>query len=196
MSYLEMQQDDSISTLFSVTMPGLPLETHCNYYFYAVDEHGAEAFSGSSEFDVIYWFPTFYTTPIVDSISVTESSTITVKLGRVIDLFTISMDILFDNTIVELDTLIIPESSIWGNGEPLLLFQRFDGGVTVGIGLWQTPEIDNITGFGPLFNIVLIGTGVGSTNVDFDSVYILDEEGVENRYLELIRTNPATIHVE
>ncbi len=192
---VEMTQDDSITTLYSATISRLPAETHCNYYILAEDVRGARSFSDTLEFDVVYWFPTLYTFPPVDSISLSGSSRIRVRLGRVIDFFAVSLIIPYDSTIVDIDTVLVSDPGIWEDPAPLLFYQKIDGQISIAAGAHQTDENDNITGFGGLFDIYFRGIGVGEATIDFTDVLLVDENGAENRYHHYLETISATIYV-
>lgn len=124
---------------------------------------------------------TFYValTPVEINAGVGDTLNLTGSINSVEGLFAISFDLLFDTSVVVFESLSIPSNSVIGQNS-ISFSSEITGGVSVSLGRTQTSGNDNISASGALFEMSFIVMGIGSTEIQYRDVYIIDEDGQEN----------------
>ena len=71
-----------------------------------------------------------------------------------------------------------------------------EGGAAVCIGRMQTDENDNVSGSGNLVYVKLKGLARGCCYINIESISILDEDGEDVPFRELLLVNPSMLLIE
>jgi len=119
---------------------------------------------------------------------------LTGSINSVKNLFAISFDLVFDTTVVAFQSLALPQGNILGQNS-ISFSNGIDGGVSISLGRIQTGANDNISASGSLFEINFTASGEGSTEILYQNIYIIDQDGVENEDLENIVAHSAQVQV-
>ena len=193
---IEMNNSEESPDEFRVTLPPMPAETNCIYYFEATDRTDLMSRSDESEFMVLYNLPAIYTSPISDTIMIQEAAYVDLRIGGVVDFFAISMELNYNTSIVQIDSITVPSPGIWGDNNPILIYNNISNGMGLAIGNIQTPEEDDVSGYGSICLLYLKGIASGTSSIEFNNISIYDENGLLNPYLPYLETVPFTIHIE
>ncbi len=124
-----------------------------------------------------------------------EPVSLTLGVNSVDDLFGISFDLVFDSTVVMLDSVFIPSSSILDPTKSIMFYDYILNGVSISASRLQTDMNDNVSGSGPLVMVHFQGFASGSTSVEIQNVMIIDETGEINPGLGNLVLKAANIHV-
>ncbi|MBD3169474.1 MAG: hypothetical protein GF307_08320 [candidate division Zixibacteria bacterium] len=135
-------------------------------------------------------------TPQNDTVDIDSSTTLTGSINEVSNLFAITFDLLFDTSLVKVDTVMVPADGIWGSGSGLVFFQRNHDGISIGLGKVQTEGNDNVSGSGEFFTIDFTGNSAGSAQIVYDDISIVDENGTSNSNINNLQTKSAQIVVQ
>ncbi len=138
---------------------------------------------------------TFYINlaPESSAIGPGENITLTGSINSVEGLFAVAFDLAFDSTILSFESLTIPQTGLLGSGV-LNFSNTISDGVSVSLGRTQTEGDDNVSGSGTLFEITFSAVAAGTTSVQYQNVFIIDEEGAENSDIgNLILTNAEVV---
>ncbi|MEA3476031.1 MAG: cohesin domain-containing protein [Candidatus Cloacimonadota bacterium] len=114
--------------------------------------------------------------PSEQTIAINEPATFSVKIENVTDLFAVSGEITFDNTMIELPENPVTKGEFW-NGEPLLEYINESGCLNICIGLIQTENDDGIGGDGILFYFTVKGIDVGENIFTIENLKLINENG-------------------
>lgn len=139
---------------------------------------------------------TFYMNlmPEASAIGPGENITLTGSINSVEGLFAVTFDLVFDSTILSYESLTIPQTGLLGNSV-LSFSNTISGGVSVSLGRIQTEANDNVSGNGVLFEITFSAAGTGTTNIQYQNIFIIDEQGVENSDINNLILNNAEVVV-
>ncbi|MCP4581499.1 MAG: hypothetical protein GY839_07750 [candidate division Zixibacteria bacterium] len=170
---------ENVADSFYATIPGNSLfwGKHIEYYIQASDSSGNVSVSDTFDYDIPYF--RLYLSPESDTINVGELCSLAVNLDGAEAFFSMNLDILFDSALVEIDTLMLSDDNLLGDGDILFLYQEISNGVSTGVGRTQTEEDDNVWGSGPLFNLLVIAEAEGTVNIVPQNILIYDDEGNE-----------------
>lgn len=140
---------------------------------------------------------TFYMNlmPEASAIGPGENIALTGSINSVEGLFAVTFDLAFDSTIVAFESLTIPQTGLLGNSV-LSFSNTISGGVSVSLGRIQTEANDNVSGNGVLFEITFSASGTGTTNIQYQNIFIIDEEGAENTDIGNLILNNAQVVVQ
>jgi len=140
---------------------------------------------------------TFYMdlTPASNVIAPDDTVTLTGSINSVENLFAVAFDLAFDSTRLNYESVSIPAGGLLGNGA-MSFSSIIDGGVSISLGKTQTTANDNISGNGVLFEVAFTGAAVGSTSVQIQNVFIIDESGAENPDMGNLILNSADIIIQ
>ncbi len=141
---------------------------------------------------------TFYlgVTPAANTISVGSNAMLSVQINSVEGFFASSFDLLFDNTVVQVDTIQVSASGLLADYDPISFYDEIENGMSVSVGLTQTEEDDDLSGSGTLLVITFEGAAEGSTPIEFENVVIIDEQGEDNPDLDNLELRFSQITVE
>jgi len=114
--------------------------------------------------------------PIEQNINVGDEEYFYVKIENVSNLFAISAEIKFDETMI-----LIPDNSFtvedfWSSGTISECIYESDR-LNVCIGLVQSSETDGISGSGNLFGFKLFGENPGISGIEIHNLHLIDENG-------------------
>ena len=133
-------------------------------------------------------------TPENITADVGDTLTLTGSINSVENLFAISFDLVFDSTVVNFQSLSLPQDNILGENS-ISFSNEIEGGVSISLGRTQSAGNDNISASGVLFAADFIAAGVGTTEIQYQNVYIIDENGDENADLGAVSLRGAEIIV-
>lgn len=101
-----------------------------------------------------------------------------IMVENVENLFAFSAEIVFDNTVAELVQDAVAVGGFW-NSEIVELNVVEDDRLSIAISLQQTTNEDGIDGNGELFTFSIEGLTMGQTNLTFENLQMIDENGSE-----------------
>ncbi|MCK4312349.1 MAG: hypothetical protein KAW88_06415, partial [Candidatus Cloacimonetes bacterium] len=134
-----------------------------------------------------------FITPSEQTVTVNSEVTFSVQIENVSDLFAFSGEIVFDSTKVSIPDNPITEGEFW-TGDLISTSQNESDRLCIAIGLVQTEEEDGIDGEGILFSFKLIGFALGESDLTFDNLYIINEDGdLVEGFVEMEITNGKII---
>lgn len=138
----------------------------------------------------------FYIDLSPDSIAagIGDTLSLTGSINSVEGLFAMSFDLVFDTSIVAFISVSLPQNSILGQNA-ISFGNEIEGGVSISLGRTQTEVNDNISASGQLFVVDFSVSGAGSTEILYQNIYIIDQDGVENPDLENIEARGAQVTV-
>lgn len=139
---------------------------------------------------------TFYInlTPETSTIDQGENITLIGSINSVEGLFAIAFDLVFDSTVLSFESLATPQTGILGNS--VLSFSNLiSGGVSVSLGRVQTEGNDNVSGSGTLFEITFSAVAAGTTIIQYQNIYIIDQDGAENSDIDNLAPSNAEVIV-
>lgn len=138
------------------------------------------------------FYLSFY--PQQRQMAINHTTSFTIGLNNVQDLFGISFDVLCDTTYLRITDVEVPIHNLFETGG-IYFYHSIPGGVSVFIGRTQTPDNDNIHGGGPLATISLRGMTVGMSSIGFYNVMIVDENGSPNNNIANLYRGSASVYV-
>lgn len=133
--------------------------------------------------------------PEESTISVGEELILQVELEDVDDLYAMSVEIVFDAAVVELqaDPLIVSDD--WGTDFISTYVSEMDR-INVAIGLVNNGDEDELDGEVELFQFKLVGVAEGQTMVNIHNLNLYDEDGDPVEDLDEIEIENAVVIVE
>ena len=114
--------------------------------------------------------------PSEQTVNVDDQVTFSVILENATDLFAFSAELLFNGNIVELPEDAVVEGDNWGENSILTAINEFDR-LSITVGLIQSSDVDAINGNITLFSFTVQGKAIGSSELWFQNIYLIDEEG-------------------
>lgn len=133
--------------------------------------------------------------PSEQTVAVDEEVTYSVLIENVENVFAISTEITFDDTIVEAVDDGFSVGDFW-NSEPVVSLNINDEDrINVTIGLEQSSGVDAITGDGTLFSFSLKGINSGESDLSFVNVQLINDSGETIQDFENITYNNGKIIV-
>jgi hypothetical protein len=138
----------------------------------------------------------FYLSFFPEQISLTlgQRAILTANINNVENLFAISFDIIYDTLVMRAFDVGIPQQNFIGEGG-LYFYHSIPGGVSFCLGKTQTDANDNLTGSGPLVEMHFIAVGQGFSQVRFNNINIVDENGGQNQHLDEMVRGSANVYV-
>ena len=118
-----------------------------------------------------------------------------IKVENAEDLFGFSTEIVFDNSIAELVQDAVVIGGFW-NSDLIELSVVEDDRLSIVISLQQTANEDGIDGNGELFTFSIKGTAIGESDLTFENLIMLDENGNEVPNFDGIEITNGKIIVE
>ena len=138
--------------------------------------------------------------PRSNTISVNNDATLTISINAVDSLFGITFDIEFDTSVISVDTsgaLTVPQTSILYSDSTIYFYRAISTGISVSVSKVNISGVDdNVSGSGPLCQIVFTGKGSGSTDVEIDNVLIINDTGETNASLDDLVIKSSEISVQ
>jgi len=129
-----------------------------------------------------------------DQVSIGNQAGATVRINEIDDLFFISMDVMFDTSLIIIDSVINPPASLLG-ADAIGLGQPIPGGLSIGFGRTQTAANDNVSGTGDLFTIFFTAAAHGSTEFQVTNIVIRDEQGTEHPDLDALSVTSDSLTI-
>jgi len=102
----------------------------------------------------------------------------------------------FDSLLVSLPSNHVTIGDFWEDTETILTSENENGRLCIAIGLIQTELEDGIDGDGILFNFSLIGGQIGESDIVFENIYIIDENGLVVDGFEDIEISSAHLIIQ
>lgn len=115
-------------------------------------------------------------TPTEQTVEIDIEVTFSVDIKNVTDLFAFSCEIVFDSTKVTLPESSVTIGSFW-SADYISTSVNDDDRLNVAIGLEQTSGDDGLAGEGVLFNFKVKGIQIGESDLTFEKLTLINEEG-------------------
>ncbi len=117
------------------------------------------------------------------------------KVENAENLFAFSAEIVFDNSVAELIQDAVVVGGFW-NTDLLELSIVEDGRLSITISLQQTANEDGIDGNGDLFTFSIEGITIGESDITFENLLMIDENGNEVPNFDEIEITNGRLIVE
>ena len=131
--------------------------------------------------------------PLVQTIPVNTETDYIIKVENAEDLFAFSAEIVFDSSVAELVPNAVVIGGFW-NSDLVELNVVEEDRLSITISLQQTSGEDGIDGDGELFTFSIKGFVIGQTNLTFENLQMIDENGNEiSNFNEIEITNGSLI---
>jgi hypothetical protein len=114
--------------------------------------------------------------PAEQIIAVDEEAVFSVQLYNGVDVFALSVEIVFNNGVVGAPINSVTKGDFWGDNAIITTQIEYDR-LCVAIGQVQTAGDDGITGNGTLFEFILVGLLAGESDITFENLSLIDENG-------------------
>ena len=124
-----------------------------------------------------------------------DIETVSINIEDAKDLFIASMDLVFEDEIIEIDDLNFIEGDFW-SGSTISYSVLDTGRYSVFVGLQQTNESDGISGNGTLFSFPIIAQNPGYTNITLENISLLDEDGDTIEGFDELEVDDLSINVD
>ena len=133
--------------------------------------------------------------PVEQTVPVNSEVNYIIKVENAENLFAFSAEIVFDSSVAQLvqDAVIVGE--FW-NYDLVELSIIEDDRLSITISLQQTSNEDGIDGDGELFTFSIEGSVVGQTNLTFENLQMIDENGNEILNFDEIEITNGKLIVE
>lgn len=133
--------------------------------------------------------------PVEQTLSLGEETTLSVKIEGVEDLFAISAEILFNGDILQLppDPLTVGEE--WGENVLAASINEIDR-LNLTIGLIDSAGDASLSGNFTLFKLNVLAKSTGETPVQIHNLYLIDETGNPVNGFSELEIQQATIKVQ
>ena len=115
-------------------------------------------------------------TPSEQIVGIDIEATFSVEIENITDLFAFSCEIVFDSTIVILPENPVTIGSFW-SADYISTSVNDNDRLNVAIGLVQTSGDDGLDGTGVLFDFKVKGIQIGTSNLTFENLSLINEEG-------------------
>ncbi len=133
--------------------------------------------------------------PSEQTVPVNTETDYIIKVENVENLFAFSAEIAFDSSVAELVQNAVVIGGFW-NSDLVELNVVKEDRLSISISLQQTPSEDGIDGDGELFTFSIIGYVVGQTNLTFENLQMIDENGNEVSNFDEIEITNGSLIVE
>ncbi len=114
--------------------------------------------------------------PAEQTIAVDEEAVFSVQLYGGVNVFALSVEIVFNNGVVNAPINPVSIGDFWGEDAIIATQIEYDR-LCVAIGQVQTAGEDGITGDGTLFEFILVGLLAGESDLTFENLNLIDENG-------------------
>ena len=114
--------------------------------------------------------------PSDQTVNVDDQVTFSVVLKNAENLFAFSTELLFNGNIIELPENAVVAGDSWGENSILTSVNEIDR-LNITVGLIQSSNVDAINGDITLFSFTLQGKAIGSSELWFQNIYLIDENG-------------------
>jgi len=135
-------------------------------------------------------------TPQNQTINLDDQAEFSVVLENAEGFFAFSAEILFNGNIISLTENSVAAGSGWGTNSPLTVTENEVDRLSITIGLTQTSSTDAINGDLTLFTFNVRGDEVGSSEIWFQNIYLIDDEGNAIAGTENLEIETGNITVE
>ena len=133
--------------------------------------------------------------PSDQTVNVDNQADYNVILENADDLFGFSAEIIFNGNIIELPENSVVTGDIWGDNSITVVENEIDR-LSITIGLIQTSETDVLTGDLNLFTFTVQGKASGSSQLSFQNLYLIDEDGNEIPGIDDLEIETGNITVQ
>lgn len=134
--------------------------------------------------------------PSEQTIDLNSEAVFSVKIENVNNLFAISCELVFDSLLISLPSNPVTIGDFWEDAETVLMIENENDRLCIAVGLIQTELEDGIDGDGILFNFTLIGDQLGESDIVFDNLNIIDENGLVVDGFEDIEISSANLIIQ
>ncbi len=133
--------------------------------------------------------------PVEQTVPINTEIDYIIKVENAENLFGFSAEIVFDNSIAELVQDAVTIGGFW-NSDLVELSLEEDDRLSITIGLQQTVNEDGIDGDGELFTFSIKGIAVGESDLTFENVIMINENGDEVSNFDGIEITSGKLTVE
>jgi hypothetical protein len=124
-----------------------------------------------------------------------QKSKLRIHVGSVEEFFAGSLDLVFDEEIVRVTDVTVPNDGILGPYNTLCVFEDTGDGISIGLGRIQSDDSDGVSGEGVLLDVELRGQNEGTTKMTLRRISMIDETGKSRDLDTDIVTSGATVMV-
>ena len=114
--------------------------------------------------------------PAEQIINVDEEAVLSVQLHGGVNVFALSVELVFNNGVLGVPIDSVTKGDFWGDDAIITTQIDYDR-LCVAIGQVQTSGDDGITGDGTLFEFILVGLLAGDSDITFENLSLIDENG-------------------
>ncbi len=132
--------------------------------------------SNSSTIEIEVVFRQLRIEPAEQTIAIDEEAVFSVQLYSGVNVFALSVEIVFNNGVVGVPINSVTKGDFWGDDAIMITQIEYDR-LCVAIGQIQTAGEDGITGDGTLFEFILVGLLAGEGDITFENLSLIDENG-------------------
>ena len=133
--------------------------------------------------------------PAEQTVPANTETDYTIKVENAENLFAFSAEIVFDNSVAELVQDAVTVGGFW-NSDLIELSVVEDDRLSITIGLQQTANEDGIDGSGELFTFSIKGIAIGESDLTFENLIMIDENGNEVTNFDEIEITNGKLIVE
>ena len=133
--------------------------------------------------------------PAEQTVPMNTETDYVVKVENAENLFAFSAEIVFDNSVAELVQDAVTVGGFW-NSDLIELSVVEDDRLSITIGLQQTANEDGIDGSGELFTFSIKGIAIGESDLTFENLIMIDENGNEVTNFDEIEITNGKLIVE
>ena len=133
--------------------------------------------------------------PAEQTVPINTEVEYTISVENAKKLFAFSAEIVFDNSIVELVQNAVVVGGFW-NSDLIELSVVEDDRLSITISLQQTANEDGVDGNGDLFTFSIKGIAIGESDLAFENLQMIDEDGNEVSNFDGIEITNGKLIVE
>jgi len=120
--------------------------------------------------------------------------TYSVILENAENLFAFSAELLFNGNVIELPEDAVVAGDNWGENSIITVINEIDR-INIAVGLIQSSDVDAINGDITLFSFTVQGKAIGSSELWFQNIYLIDEDGNPIQGIDDLEIKTGTITV-
>ncbi len=133
--------------------------------------------------------------PSEQTVNTGSEATYSVKIENVSDLFAISCEIVFNNGVVGVPIDPVTKGDFWGDDTIITTKINYDR-LCVAIGQIQTSGEDGLDGDGILFDFKVTGILAGESDLIFQNLNLIDENGEQVDDFDEIEINNGKLIIQ
>ena len=128
------------------------------------------------------------------TVTIDNQVTYSVILENAENLFAFSAELLFNGNVIELPEDAVVAGDNWGENSIITVINEIDR-INIAVGLIQSSDVDAINGDITLFSFTVQGKAIGSSELWFQNIYLIDEDGNPIQGIDDLEIKTGTITV-